>query len=1356
MYVLLENLEDTPIEPVSIISDITIHLLSIMEIIIKDTCKKGHTQTIKELLSVTVKYGNYDDSIVEFLDTSASNHTIKLFLNETLIQRNVISSYRVLNTILSRIGNDAIPDIFLPISMSIKESSHDRTVCLSKIKEASELFKGGIIEKEKDKYSLFIRGLAYYCARFSCIETITDLLSLPNLCQYFVETELILYSLKTSTEIKLSQVNKPSQSILCNQVQLDILFKHIKLSKISSGLLLRSYNLFMTIIERKILEIENIGVCVAILLYKTKSMVKDIIDEYSDLDSLIERILIFIPSHDKYLNKIGNILYHLLEEIRGVHVTEKTVIVAARLLKMQIESIPIANRADVFYNICCNSFLYEFCLHTSGIIDKDKYILNQWPVAYTKCDDNEKRSLLETISNKQIYSLYLTLRTKKVEYKVDINLRNKFLEFDDNYLIQVSLENLFLNDKSSFLYDILNEKKERLKSSFLTDLLLFCFSFYKKKIHITLIDDAIENKNMETPFANSHEELINLTISILCLLREVKRYNLILSKVKTIDKRIPIYIIDKRKIQTDGKNIAMDKYLGLIHTIIRENLKDYENLTYRLLHSLNCLSIVEKLAKRIQNTEGSIDNEIIRLETLGLLFELLRITIRLYIHTGSTKEAKKYIKKGIQLSESLPITIVKKSFEIEDRRICILSGDDNNVFIDKEEFEESLSLTYYLQEESKLLDIDKWTMLKEYDVAWDLLSLLCVTNKEFEIERRKNRKLRISLLKGFLMEAVQTMRSIDPEIISKSNEEFLEFSNSHIRLRRIEEKLSEDSENNSLSLSKMGPYTKNEKNIISLSEYYAKDKGPNIEPYKIDITSPSLKGEIDITSRSLKGKADITSHSTSDKNDDPLRNDIDCVLSHTLQKGPLHYTRNISRLTREYAEFTNVSFDFSIDFIRKYTNLSMLKDPFEINRAIESSKTLTQEIEKESISYPVDWSVVIIDYDEDENIFFIEKKTNHENIGWKLEMKRNTKTLHSINNIGETIKESQNMLRKERNLNRTEWWEWRSSLDNRLSGIIEAFDNEHFSIGEVLTITIKEKYANMLKHELDNLNINISIEICSLLLSLGTVNTSLLISTIDSLFKTNKEILHQKVDLIVDKLEEERSTIKLVLILGKKLCNIPWESFPSLRKIPITRLPSYRSLGLLLPNYKVVDQTSLSYLLNPENDLNNTQEFFEDYLTQKGNNGIIGRIPTESEYFSLLDQDIFLYFGHGGGEKYIKSSTIKQRKNTSVSLLLGCSSGSLSSYGLFDPQGTCLNYLLGGSICTLGTIWDVTDKDIDRFTKKLLDFWLEENDCLATAVMKARSSCVLINLNGAAPVLYGLPVYANSIITNHYQKDPFE
>lgn len=83
----------------------------------------------------------------------------------------------------------------------------------------------------------------------------------------------------------------------------------------------------------------------------------------------------------------------------------------------------------------------------------------------------------------------------------------------------------------------------------------------------------------------------------------------------------------------------------------------------------------------------------------------------------------------------------------------------------------------------------------------------------------------------------------------------------------------------------------------------------------------------------------------------------------------------------------------------------------------------------------------------------------------------------------------------------------------------------------------------------------------------------------------------------------------------------------------------------------------------------------------------------------------------------------------------------------------------------MANLWDVTDRDIDRFSTQTFKEWglgdaslIEkqpgniqtsknylhtEGDhiSLSEAVMRSRNHCVLDYLTGAAPVVYGIPVY---------------
>lgn len=200
-------------------------------------------------------------------------------------------------------------------------------------------------------------------------------------------------------------------------------------------------------------------------------------------------------------------------------------------------------------------------------------------------------------------------------------------------------------------------------------------------------------------------------------------------------------------------------------------------------------------------------------------------------------------------------------------------------------------------------------------------------------------------------------------------------------------------------------------------------------------------------------------------------------------------------------------------------------------------------------------------------------------------------------------------------------------------------------------------------------------------------------------------------------------------------------------------------------------------VLNPGGDLRATQERLEEPLQElTGWEKIVQREPTETEMKSCLeDHELFLYFGHGSGSNYIRHRTIKKLQKCAVALLMGCSSGTLTEAGEFEPFGTPMSYMHAGCPALVATLWDVTDKDIDRFSVTVLEKWglfgggqpqyslvkksakqrgkskvrevektgSHANDpvSLSQAVAGGRESCKLRYLNGAAPVVYGVPVY---------------
>ncbi|PSN70295.1 hypothetical protein BS50DRAFT_674716 [Corynespora cassiicola Philippines] len=311
------------------------------------------------------------------------------------------------------------------------------------------------------------------------------------------------------------------------------------------------------------------------------------------------------------------------------------------------------------------------------------------------------------------------------------------------------------------------------------------------------------------------------------------------------------------------------------------------------------------------------------------------------------------------------------------------------------------------------------------------------------------------------------------------------------------------------------------------------------------------------------------------------------------------------------------------------------------------------------------------------------------------------------------------------------------------------------------------------------------------------------------------------------------SAAHTILILDKNLHCFPWESLPCLEKLSISRLPSLAALRERIlaarPPGTVEDVEAGHYIstasggtsiLNPSGDLTHTSKTLKPRLDEMQGKWthIANRGPSEKEFeTSLRDKDLVLYFGHGSGAQFIRSKSIRRlypgeqsgsdrKPGCATTLLFGCSSVHLSENGIYEPSGMLASYLAAGAPAVVGMLWDVTDKDCDRFAVKAGELWglwpeKKEGDVeapktskkakgkgkamqvaeevegargtangrrgrkdraqidsdsdqsedaakercrgvgLDEAVRVARSACVLRYLNGAAAVVYGIPVY---------------
>ncbi|MCJ1478423.1 hypothetical protein MMC13_007103 [Lambiella insularis] len=423
---------------------------------------------------------------------------------------------------------------------------------------------------------------------------------------------------------------------------------------------------------------------------------------------------------------------------------------------------------------------------------------------------------------------------------------------------------------------------------------------------------------------------------------------------------------------------------------------------------------------------------------------------------------------------------------------------------------------------------------------------------------------------------------------------------------------------------------------------------------------------------------------------------------------------------------------------------------------------------------------------------------------------------------------------------KSEWWEARTALDARLKGLLD--NVESFWLGgfrgifspqssrQDLLARLQQSFSNILTKHLPSRQqhgsvdlssrVTIDAQVLELFVGLGKPTgvddfdellMDLLYFVVDILQFNGERNAYDEIDFdsivveTIDALTQYHEALDgdegnpgqhIILILDKKLHCFPWESLPCISGMAVSRLPSLvhlqsrilkqRSQSFDGHNFSsegfCIDSSIGAYILNPAGDLSSTQDLFQKPLAALTNwSATVGRAPSEAEISAFLsNRSLYLYFGHGSGSQYIRSRTIKKLDSCAVSLLMGCSSSTFTEEGEFESDGVPMDYLHAGAQAVVGTLWDVTDKDIDRFSMRTLERWgllgeaLEVENrsptkkvakgkgrarpkdtlgiarsqmskvSLDQAVSDGRGACFLKYLNGAAPVMYGTPVYLAS------------
>jgi len=339
-------------------------------------------------------------------------------------------------------------------------------------------------------------------------------------------------------------------------------------------------------------------------------------------------------------------------------------------------------------------------------------------------------------------------------------------------------------------------------------------------------------------------------------------------------------------------------------------------------------------------------------------------------------------------------------------------------------------------------------------------------------------------------------------------------------------------------------------------------------------------------------------------------------------------------------------------------------------------------------------------------------------------------------------------------LGATKWWQQREALDSRLETWLSSLQT-HF-LGPLVCLLMgklmDEDISRYIEAETRDFSEVKNCRECGQPWGGGLVHCLLTAAAANVLSNEEIKNIVEAVGLskpqVMKKVRNLRKEVggkvlnryPVVLVVDGSLLYLPWESIPALAGQVVTRVPAFQFLAQRL-NLPAWQPDSGFYILNPSKDLDNTQSTFQAYLSSKETwTGLIATAPTEQDFkHNLESKDLLLYCGHSSGEQYIRGDSVKDLTIRAVTLLIGCSSGMLRPLGQYEPQGIAVQYLIGGCPALVANLWDVTDKDIDRFAMEVLRR-LGEGEELASAVAQSRHVCKLKRLIGAAPVVYGVPI----------------
>ncbi|KAL6949109.1 hypothetical protein ACO0QE_001599 [Hanseniaspora vineae] len=414
-----------------------------------------------------------------------------------------------------------------------------------------------------------------------------------------------------------------------------------------------------------------------------------------------------------------------------------------------------------------------------------------------------------------------------------------------------------------------------------------------------------------------------------------------------------------------------------------------------------------------------------------------------------------------------------------------------------------------------------------------------------------------------------------------------------------------------------------------------------------------------------------------------------------------------------------------------------------------------------TFQFPKDYNIVSIDIcvesnkliisqflDSFQNHFFLDVTRNDKKYSNFSDLINAFKTIVDLSN-GTTAAEVTSCVKTKED--RKKWWETRFELDSKMKSLLHYIEEK--VLGAFANIFAPYYFDQSMpefqkfEQETKALGLKFNMQHLGLIFNQEKPHELIDQGIID---EYSLGLLRTLINKHGKKLELCKKPVKhTVLITSNQSHAIPWESLATLEPLSVSRMPSLHSLHKLLQTQNQcihITKKDVAMIINPNGDLPKTQSRFEN-LIFGCESVIVNEKPTSKQFMNMLEErKAFVYIGHGSGDQYVRVSEIKKSAKISPSFLLGCSSAYMKPRGQLNSTGTIIGYLLGGAPFVVGNLWDVTDKDVDKFSLSMfekmgfLNTNANEYQNVAAAVSRSRNVCKLRYLNGAAPIVYGLPI----------------